>query len=1141
LDLGDLALSELPASLGDMPHLRTLCLGDWKLTEMGDLEWDEERRPPVFTDLSPLARLKQLQTLNLSGCEDVTDVTPLAGILGLQDLDLSCTGVTDLSPLAGLQALQSLNLSSAGVPSLSPMDGFKAYFERLDKFRTDLSPLAGLQGLQSLDLSRTGVAELSPLAGLSNLQYLSLYFCSDVKDLSPLAGLQKLRSLDLLWTGVTDLSPLAGLHELQSLRLWNCKGVTDLAPLASLQALEHLDLSLTTISDLSPLANLEELQSLSLASTRILDLFPLAGLRRLQRLSLSSTGVTDLCPLAELHRLQILNLQGCRQIRDIAPLGGLQELQKLDLQRTGVTDLSPLAKLQGLQGLYLTGCRPTVSAETLRAITSNGRLTQLVANEVVGVPREILSRNYEDDCLPRLRAYLADLELGAEADNEVKVILLGNGRVGKTQLCRRFRGEPFDDSIPSTHGVQIWRKELQVQTGSEEQVFQINWWDFGGQDIYHGTHALFLHSRAVFLILWTPTLENRDEYIENGIPMRNQPVSYWLDYVHSLAGKGSPVVVVQSQCDRFSDRRADPSRPEGFELFECCAYSAKEDRGREILEGQLRNAIGYLLDRNGALEIGKGRAEVRRQLYEWRALDQALPPKDRQHRTLSLDDFQALCDQAGGIVSWEHALDYFHHTGVVFYQPYLFANRIILDQDWALDAVYAVFHRGQAMPWLRNSGRFTRADLAATVWQGYSPEEQRLFLGLMESCGVCFSYRKTLQEEPRYVAPDLLPGFEAVSDRVHLVWDETLDTKTLSLKYRFFHPAVIRSLMSEVGRRAGDLAEYWKYGLWFKDGRWNAQLLVQFKDTSTEDASGAGVLELKAQGRDPLGLLREIHRSILRRHIGEQPEELLTLDGITVARNALSTVIDGQVLDIRGESVPAAPFTAFFEGREYQPDESRSTEKISGIDIRPQPLSPDEKPREVYISYAWGDDSEEGKRRAQAVDGLYAALAKDGFRPVRDKEAMRSGDLISAFIRQLTRADLVVAVISEKYLRSWYCMYEIYKIWQKCQGDADAMVQRVVPIVLPEVRIGNVRERLPYLEHWAGEAESLEALVRNPKISPGGKSWEEVRLVREFAHHVDDILVFLQDVLMPRKLKVHLDDGFEAVREALRRRVREGE
>ena len=239
--------------------------------------------------------------------------------------------------------------------------------------------------------------------------------------------------------------------------------------------------------------------------------------------------------------------------------------------------------------------------------------------------------------------------------------------------------------------------------------------------------------------------------------------------------------------------------------------------------------------------------------------------------------------------------------------------------------------------------------------------------------------------------------------------------------------------------------------------------------------------------------------------------------------------------------VPAAAFAAFFEDREYQPDEDRSTEKVSGIDIRPQPLGPDEKPREVYISYAWGDDSEEGKRRAQAVDSLYAALAKDGFRPVRDKEAMRSGDLISAFIRQLTRADLVVAVISEKYLRSTYCMHEIYRLWQRCQEDADIMAKTVIPIVLPGVKIESLWDRKVYVDYWGAEAQRVDELERQGKLlSLSPQSFQEARLIREFAYHVDGILYFLQDVLMPRKLEVHLDNGFEAVREALRRRVGDG-
>jgi internalin A len=256
---------------------------------------------------------------------------------------------------------------------------------------------------------------------------------------------------------------------------------------------------------------------------------------------------------------------------------------------------------------------------------------------------------------------------------------------------------------------------------------------------------------------------------------------------------------------------------------------------------------------------------------------------------------------------------------------------------------------------------------------------------------------------------------------------------------------------------------------------------------------------------------------------------LLTLEGATVARNALATGIDGRVLDLKRKPVPAAAFAAFFEDREHDPS--------AEIDITPLPLTANEKPREIFISYAWGDETPEGKIRDDAVESLYEALDEDGFFPVRDRDQIQPGDLISAFIRRLTRADLVVAVISDKYLRSPYCMFEIYKLWQKAQGEADNLAQSLVPIVLPEVKIGNFEEREPYLEYWSERAEKLEARIRNPKLSPSRESWEEVRLVREFSHHIDDILVFLQDVLMPRKLEVHLDDGFQAVQDALRRRI----
>ena len=134
---------------------------------------------------------------------------------------------------------------------------------------------------------------------------------------------------------------------------------------------------------------------------------------------------------------------------------------------------------------------------------------------------------------------------------------------------------------------------------------------------------------------------------------------------------------------------------------------------------------------------------VQRRLEALRDVDADVPPEQRQYRTLSQEHFCQVCAEEGGVSSPEHLLDYFHNTGLVFYRKGLFNDSIILDQGWALEAVYAVFNREKSYVHLKHGhGRFTRTLLDLLVWEQYGKDEQELFLSLMESCGVCFKYRK---------------------------------------------------------------------------------------------------------------------------------------------------------------------------------------------------------------------------------------------------------------------------------------------------------------------------------------------------------------------------------------------------------------
>ncbi len=143
-----------------------------------------------ISDLSSLAELKKLTELDLRSTE-VSDLSPLVGLENVKKLDISLTKVSDLSSLAGLKNLEVLNLQCTEV--------------------SDLTPLADLKNLKSLMLERTLVSDLSPLAELTNLEVLHLN-CPHVNDLSPLAGLKNVRDLALGKPEIkNDLSPLAGM------------------------------------------------------------------------------------------------------------------------------------------------------------------------------------------------------------------------------------------------------------------------------------------------------------------------------------------------------------------------------------------------------------------------------------------------------------------------------------------------------------------------------------------------------------------------------------------------------------------------------------------------------------------------------------------------------------------------------------------------------------------------------------------------------------------------------------------------------------------------------------------------------------------------------------------------------------------
>jgi len=889
-----------------------------------------------------------------------------------------------------------------------------------------------------------------------------------------LARLTSLQSLELAWyEQLNDFSPLAGLTSLQTLVGFGIEQLKDLSPLAGLTSLQTLNLS-----------GCEQLK----------DLSPLAGLTSLQTLNLSwCEQLNDLSPLARLTSLQTLALSGCEQLNDLSPLAGLTSLGELDL--SGCLGIRRFAQLESL-------------LPTLKKLS-------LFDCKLDDLPPEVCGESPYQNVLDNVRAHYEDLKAGQRIDAEVKVLFLGNGGAGKTQLCRRLRDLPFDPSVPTTHGIQIGQTTVELD-GLREPV-RLNVWDFGGQDIYHGSHALFLQGQAIFLLLWTPELERSSSYEEGGVTLRHRPLSYWLDYVRNFAGKDASLLIVQSQCDTRDKRILHPPSPvDDFPFHRYTEVSAGTGLNLGIFKENIKEAVRDRFDRRPPPPIGVGRFQVRDRLRQMLEEDQKREPDKRQHRLLERVEFDRLCDEAGGVSDKDALIDFLHHNGVVFYRPRLFGDRIVLDQNWALEAIYSIFDRKKILPLLRGHGHFSRADLEALIWSSYTPEEQNVFLGMMQSCGICFKLRKLPDDEWEYIAPELLPGWSDVQEQLLGRLRDEPPISERNARYAFLHDGILRNYLSKLGEHAGDGAIYWKYGCWFYERTTRSQVLIESIWDDAESQAGAGTIRIRAWGQIANNLVEILLQELQNISTGEVPKISGFIrpgaHGFSTSSASIERVLHVEQRTEGGDKAEK-PF-------------------LDQLQIASRPELPPKSTPEIFVSYAWGDDSsDDTRKRTEVVDRFCESLGQHGWHILRDKSAMRPGDLISGFMKRIGLADHVIVVLSDKYLRSPYCMTELNSIYRNSRLEKQGFLDRIIPLVLDDARFGTPEERVEYAKHWETRYLKLRSDLDHLSV-------EDFRLYKSMQKwHLDigEMLTYVSDVLSPHGFDEIVKDDFAALRQMLQR------
>lgn len=183
--------------------------------------------------------------------------------------------------------------------------------------------------------------------------------------------------------------------------------------------------------------------------------------------------------------------------------------------------------------------------------------------------------------------------------------------------------------------------------------------------------------------------------------------------------------------------------------------------------------------------------------------------------------------------------------------------------------------------------------------------------------------------------------------------------------------------------------------------------------------------------------------------------------------------------------------------------------------------------KEVFISYAWGGDSE------VIVNQLDQAFQNKGITLVRDKRDLGFKGRIKEFMQRIGRGKCVIVVISEKYLKSENCMYELVQI-----AKNGAFYDRIFPIVLGDANIYKPIQRIQYIQYWEAQINDLNEAMKTVNAANLQGFRNDIDLYTEIRGTIAGLIDILKDMntLTP---EMHTESSFHELFKAVEHKLAE--
>lgn len=648
-------------------------------------------------------------------------------------------------------------------------------------------------------------------------------------------------------------------------------GLTELPEsLAQLWKLMWLNLSANQLTLLpESLRNLQRLLSLNLANNQLTMVLPewLTELTHLQELNLDRNNLAMLptwfSKLGHLRSLDLSNnrlrilpewfgsLTGLQSLElrhnqlEMLPdsFVDLSQLQTLDISFNNFTTLpSWLERLTQLKALFADCNQLTDLPASLAKLRNLSHLTLLSEDSLQALRQKSYKFSDNPLNLELLAAYREGLEavktyLRAKAEsqvvlNEAKLIIIGEGEVGKSCLLGALRGDNWEEGRPTTHGIEI--KSIKLLDPDSKIEITLNGWDFGGQRVYRPTHQLFFSAPAVYLVVWKPREGPQQGFVKEWIQLvkRREPDAKILVVAtHGGPQQRQPDIDHQELWDLFGKNTV-------IDFFH--VESKPDEKGQRRGIEELKYAIARIT--LGLPEVGRSIPKHWQEVRETLArTESAYMPLERVLELCHLRQMDD--DEARLFVTIEHRLGHLIHYQ---HDPAL-RDIVVLKPDWLATAISFILDDEST----RNAHGLVRFSRLSHLWDDPSrPVDSRyaallhpIFLRLMERFDLSYRVADSSSKghsDPQSLIAQLVPDATPEKD-LENVWftyvvsgdiQQTQICRIVDVKGQsaaaegLFYQLIVRLHKYSLGREEYIRSLHWQRGL-ILDDEYNGRALLR--------------------------------------------------------------------------------------------------------------------------------------------------------------------------------------------------------------------------------------------------------------------------------------------------------------------------